>query len=46
VKERTTLYHVPDEQVSKAPPFFNTGIDFAGPLYVKDPRANNEECKV
>jgi hypothetical protein len=28
---------LPPERVSEEPPFTNTGIDFAGPLYVKLP---------
>ena len=32
--------------MSETPPFFNTGIDFAGPLYVKDPGATNGDYKV
>ena len=40
---------VPDllvERVSTDPPFNNTGVDFAGPLYVKDSQASTSICKV
>ena len=36
---------LPEERVSEAPPYTNTGIDFAGPLYVRDPQAVNGEIK-
>ena len=35
---------LPAERVSTEPPFCNTGIDFAGPLYVRG--AGGTECKV
>ena len=35
---------LPVERVSEAPPFSHTGIDFAGPLYVRS--ADGTECKV
>ena len=40
------LPDLPEERVSEGPPFFNTGIDFAGPLYVKDSKAVGSQSKV
>ena len=37
---------LPAEQVSKAPPFSTTGIDFAGPLYVHSIDSKECNCKV
>ena len=37
---------LPEECVSDGPPYFNTDIDFAGPLYVKDSKATNGQSKV
>ena len=31
-----TIPDLPEERVSQDPPFANTGIDFAGPLYVQN----------
>jgi len=37
---------IPDlERVSEAPPFSITGIDFAGPLYVRGPDTKECKCK-
>ena len=36
---------LPEEHVSEAPPYTNTGIDFAGSLYIRDPQAANREIK-
>ena len=37
---------LPAERVSKAPPFSTTGIDFAGPLYVRSVDSKECNCKV
>ena len=37
-------WSLPDFPVNKAPPFSKTGVDFAGPLFVKD--KSNEMRKV
>ena len=34
---------LPEERVSEGPPFANTGIDFAGPLYVKTLSTDSEQ---
>ena len=34
------------ERVGTDPPFRNTGVDFAGPLYVKDNQLSDTTCKV
>ena len=36
----------PVERVSEDPPFNNTGVDFAGPIYVKDGHGSTTTCKV
>ena len=33
---------LPEERVSDGPPFSNTGVDFAGPLYVKEGTADQQ----
>lgn len=35
---------LPEERVSDGPPFVNTGVDFAGPLYVQN-RTQGEQVK-
>ena len=35
----------PEERVSEGPPFYNTGVDFAGPLYVEDAHMEGENIK-
>ena len=37
---------LPAERVSDAPPFSTTGIDFAGPLYVRSSDNKDCSCKV
>lgn len=37
---------LPAERVSKVPPFSTTGIDFAGPLYVRSTSGKECNCKV
>ena len=37
---------LPQVRVSEDPPFTHTGLDFAGPLYVKDKSAEAKEDKV
>ena len=39
------LPDLPEERVSEGPPFCNTGVDFAGPLYVKDAHTEGENIK-
>lgn len=35
---------LPEERVSDGPPFVNTGVDFAGPLYVQN-ESTGDQCK-
>jgi len=37
---------LPKERVSEGPPFSNTGIDCAGPLYIKEASTADEQVKV
>ena len=37
---------LPKERVSNGPPFSNMGIDFAGPLYVRETSTSNDQIKV
>ena len=36
---------LPPERVSEGPPFAHTGVDFAGPLYVKSPVESDDKAK-
>ena len=36
---------LPPERVSEGPPFAHTGVDFAGPLYVKSPIESDDKAK-
>ena len=40
------LPDLPEERVSKGPPFYNIGADFAGPLYVKDTHTEGENIRI
>lgn len=33
----SSVAELPQDQVADVPPFTHTGVDFAGPLYVKTP---------
>ena len=37
---------IPEFRVTEAPPFSNVGIDFAGPLYVKENKGNSSKAYV
>lgn len=37
----TRFADLPDNRVSKDPPFSHIGLDFAGPFYVKEPRTSS-----
>ena len=41
-----SLQDLSEVRVSKGPSFFNTGVDFAGPLYTRDTHNNGEHNKV
>ena len=42
----TTTPHLPAKRVSDDPPFTHVGIDFAGPLYIKDKSSRSNSFKV
>ena len=37
---------LPIERVSTNPPFSNIGVDFAGPLYIRDNQSSDNTCKI
>ena len=38
--------HLSIERVSTEPPFSNTGLDYARPLYIKDNQSSGNTCKI